>query len=150
MHNAPTKIYKVQDGKVVLISDSDAGVGEIQDLSMYYKNSEGRRVYVDSRIHRSGTYASYNSIVEIYVSGNSVTEVTKFARAREGTSYTYYQDGKEVSKAQYDRAFDAYYAGMRELNMQRGFTSYKRWSGYSTTQKKNALSSMYDAFSYSN
>lgn len=150
MHNAPTKIYKVQDGKVVLISDSDAGVGEIQDLSMYYKNSEGRRVYVDSRIHRSGTYASYNSIVEIYVSGNSVTEVTKFARAREGTSYTYYQDGREVSKAQYDRAFDAYYAGMRELNMQRGFTSYKRWSGYSTTQKKNALSSMYDAFSYSN
>lgn len=149
MHNAPTLIYKVQNGKVVLISNSDASDGEIQDLSMYYKNAEGKYVYVDNRLHRSGVFASYTSIVEMYVSGNSVTEIMKFSTSREGSTYTYYVDGNKVSKSQYDNAFNAYYASMRDVNLERGFVSYKVWSGYSTTQKKNALSSMYDAFSYS-
>lgn len=115
---------------------------------MYYKNVKGKYVYVDNRLHRSGVYASYTSIVEMYVSGNSVTEITKFSTSREGSTYTYYVDGNKVSKSQYDSAFNAYYAGMRDVNMESGFVSYKVWSGYSTTQKKNALSSMYDAFSY--
>lgn len=41
MHNAPTNIYKVQDGKVVLISSADAEQDESQDLTLYYNNAEG-------------------------------------------------------------------------------------------------------------
>lgn len=148
MHNAPTEIYRVQNGKVVLVNSADAGVGEMQDLKLYYKNTEGRYVYVDNRIHRSGTYATYYSIVEIYVSGNSVTEATKFASSREGSSWKYYQEGQEVSKSQYDNAVAAYYAGMRDVNMQKGFVSYKNWTSYSISQKTSTLSSMYDTFSY--
>lgn len=148
MHNAPTEIYRVQNGKVVLVNSADAGVGEMQDLKLYYKNTEGRYVYVDNRIHRSGTYATYYSIVEMYVSGNSLTEVTKFASSREGSSWKYYQEGQEVSKSQYDNAVAAYYAGMRDVNMQKGFVSYKNWTSYSISQKTSALSSMYDTFSY--
>lgn len=138
--------YKM--AKVVLVNSADAGVGEMQDLKLYYKNTEGRYVYVDNRIHRSGTYATYYSIVEIYVSGNSVTEATKFASSREGSSWKYYQEGQEVSKSQYDNAVAAYYAGMRDVNMQKGFVSYKNWTSYSISQKTSTLSSMYDTFSY--
>lgn len=133
----------------MLISSRDAGTGEIQDLTLYYKNAEGRYVYVDSRIHRSGTFATYSSTVEMYVSGDSVTEITQFSSVREGSSWTYYQGEQEVSKSQFDSAFAAYYAGMRDVNMQKGFVSYKNWKSYSTSKKTSTLSGMYDAFSYS-
>ena len=154
MHNAPTDIYKVQDGKVVLISSSDAGSGEIQDLALYYNNTEGRYVYVDKQIHRSGVFFLGETVMEMNCSGNSVTGIVKFEHSKERSSnrdeytHTYYVGNQQVSEGQYMSAYNSYFGNMRNTNMQKGFVSYKEWKGYSSSSKKATLSNLYDAFSY--
>ena len=154
MHNAPTNIYKVQDGKVVLISSADAGSGEIQDLTLYYNNAEGRYVYVDKQIHRSGIYFVGETIMEMDCSGNSVSGTAKFEHAKERSSssseytHTYFIGNNKVSESQYTSTYNAYFGNMRNTNMQKGFVAYKNWKGYSVTSKKTELARLYDAFSY--
>lgn len=153
MHNAPTEVWRVKNGTVEKVYYTDAEDGEIQKLSLRYNKSNGQYVYVDTRLHRSGVYENYSSLVELYVNGNSVSENNMFAKVNTQTSSgnyasTYYQNGTKISQSQYDSRMSAYNANMVDCNLKYGFCSYSKWKGYSVSKKTSVLLDMYDEFSY--
>lgn len=123
-------------------------------MTLYYNNAEGRYVYVDKQIHRSGIYFVGETIMEMDCSGNSVSGTAKFEHAKERPSssseytHTYFIGNNKVSESQYTSTYNAYFGNMRNTNMQKGFVAYKNWKGYSVTSKKTELARLYDAFSY--
>lgn len=153
MHNAPTEVWRVKNGTVEMVYYTDAEDGEIQNLSLRYDKSQGKYVYVDTRLHRSGVYENYTSLVELYVKGNSVSENYVFEKVNTQTSSgnyasTYYQNGIKISESQYNSRISAYNANMVDCNLQSGFCSYSKWKGYSVAKKTDVLLDLYDDFSY--
>ena len=152
MHNAPTKIYRVQNGALTLISSSYAAgeTGEIQNLSLYKNPSTGKYIYIDKAIVSSGSYGNSTLYVELYVNGNSVTSNVKFQEdyaSRTGT-YEYRVDGGLVSKSTYANRYNSYFGSLVNAQMGYGKVSNAQWHKLTTNQQRDKLTEMYSQFSY--
>lgn len=150
-HNAPTAIWRVQNGTMVKISQSYAAgeTGEIQNLSLYKNKSTGKYIYVDKAIVSAGSYGSSTLHVELTLNGNSVTSYVRFQEdVIRSVGREYYCSGAKVSQSTYTSRYNSYFGNLVNAQLSYGKVTNAQWHKLDTTQQTNKLMEMYGQFSY--
>ncbi|MBB5264723.1 hypothetical protein HNP82_001851 [Catenibacillus scindens] len=140
---APAILYDISDGKI-----QEFCTTEIDQIKLYKNNATGGYQYIISNYWSNGIYGFTRGMEAVQYSSSGETTLAEFVHRTELSTDYYYVNDTEVSKAEYDSAYNGYFSTLTDTNMKYGQLSYDNWKGYTRQQKRNALISLYDAFSY--
>lgn len=147
--DTPVKVYRIQNECLIEVGTCvDRGYDVlINNLSLNQDKRTGEYVYMAN--YKGPTCLSY---IDVRYSANSVEKYSRWWNGYENGNtqgkFIYKVGGKPVSETYANGVLNSFVGHWRNANLKKGYVANKDWVKYSKDEKKKALESLYDAFSY--